>query len=395
MGQWTNAGFEARNLDYYKAAIQQIFIDAYGDDFLLDDSLPQGVLIQELAELFYGTDMDGVEAFARMNLNTATGVYLDLIGAMRGIPRSQGTPQMVTVSLTINPNNFMPFTIPEGHLFYSSGGDIFSLNNTTTINSAVGQTLGLSYTENGDSSVSIGDKMTTEEYNQITDIEVVSIIGGTEVETDMGYRNRLIAEFPVAGSTVQYVANKILELPTVKMVGVNYNDTSETAGGIAPYSTEWMAVPKSGADLTTFKNEVATTILNNKMPGAPTDGNTTVSAQDVFGSTKTVKFTIPTEVEIAIVCNVATPEQTGKLDLNRITAIKESVVNYVKTLDIGDDVSFSRCIAPFAADTGFDILSFTITDTDSTHSYTNANYVIGAREYATLDISNIEVTIGV
>lgn len=391
MGRWTTAGFEARNLDYYKAAIQQIFIDAYGDDFLLDDALPQGVLIQELAELFYGTDMDGVEAFSRLNINTATGVYLDLIGSMRGINRSQGSPQMATVALTINPNNFMPFTIPSGHLFYTTGGDTFTLDNTTTISSTIGQTLGLSYTETGDSSASVGDKMTTESYNQITDIEITSLIGGTEVESDMEYRNRLITEVPVAGSTIQYVANKILELPTVKNVGVNYNDTGEEAGGLDPYCTEWMAVPKEGADETTFKNQVAQVIVNNKVPGSPTDGNTTVTTTDVFGSTKTVKFTIPTEVAITITCTVATPEETGKLDLNNVNAIKETIVDYVKTLDIGDNVSYSRCIAPLVADTGFDVITFSISDGVTTVS--NGNFPIGAREYATLAITDISIEV--
>ena len=63
MGKWTNAGFIANTLDYYKTEIQKVFVAAFGEDFLLDDSLPQGVLITRLAELFYNADLVGVEAF--------------------------------------------------------------------------------------------------------------------------------------------------------------------------------------------------------------------------------------------------------------------------------------------------------------------------------------------
>lgn len=393
MGQWTYAGFEAKNLDYYKAAIQQVFIDAFGDDFLLDPQLPQGVLIQELAELFYAADMDGVEAFSRLNLNTATGVYLDLIGSMRGITRSPGAPQTLTVALTINPTNFTPFSIPAGQVFTATNGDMFKLDETVTISSTQNQVIYPSYTEDGNSQVSVGDKMSTDGYSQITDLEITQILSGTETESDMDYRNRLISEYPVAGSTVQFIANLILESPLVRAVGFNYNDTSETTGGLGPYCTEWMAVPETGADLTLFKNKVASIILNNKMPGAPTDGNTTVQVEDVFGTTKTVKFTIPTEVQIEILCTVTTPEETGRLDLSRKATIQKAIADYVKTLSIGDNVSYSRCVAPLAADPGFDIATFVIKDKNGATTISNGNYPIGPREYATLDQNDIKIEV--
>lgn len=393
MGQWTNAGFEAKNLDYYKAAVQQVFVNAFGEDFLLDPQLPQGVLIQELAELFYAADMDGVEAFSRLNINTASGVYLDLIGSMRGITRSPGAPQTSTVALTINPNNFMPFSIPAGQIFTATNGDMFKLEDTVTISSTQNQRLYLSYTEAGDSQVSVGDKMSTTGFAQITDIEVVSLTAGTDTESDMDYRNRLISEYPVAGNTIQYIANLILESPLVRAVGFNYNDTAQTEGGLGPYCTEWMAVPTADADETLFKNKVASIILNNKMPGAPTDGNTTVQVEDVFGSTKTVKFTIPTEVQIEILCTVTTPEETGRLDLNNRPAIQQAIYDYIQTLSIGDNVSYSRCVAPVASDPGFDIATFVIKDKNGATTVSNGNFPIGPREYATITLNDIKIEV--
>lgn len=392
MGSWTNAGFEAKTLDYYKAAIQQVFVDAFGNDFLLDDALPQGVLIQELAELFYNADMDGIEAFSRLNINTASGIYLDLIGSMRGISRSQGTPQIATVALTIDPTNFMAFSIPEGQVFTATNGQTFVTNQINTISSTQDQTLYLYFTSMGNSDVAVGDKMSTTGFSQITDIEVVYLANGTDEETDLEYRGRIINEAPTPNNTLQFVMNKILDLQTVKTVGVNYNDTDQTVDTLPAYCTEWMAVPKLDADLALFKSQVAKVIVDNKVPGSPTGGNTTVTTTDVFGSSKTVKFTIPSKIELVIAVTVTTPESTGVLDLSNATAIKEAIAAYINGLNIGDNVSFSRVMAPLTADGGFDVSSYVIKDKDNTTTITNGNYPIGTREYAS--ITTADITIG-
>lgn len=362
MGQWTNAGFEAKTLEYYKAAIQQVFVDAYGNDFLLDDALPQGVLIQELAELFYNADMDGIEAFSRLNINTASGIYLDLIGSMRGLIRSPGTPQIATVKLTINPTNFTQFSIPEGHIFTATNGNTFVSDTIYTVSTTDDQTIYLDYSSMGNSDLTVGDKMSTIGLDQITDIEVVYLADGMDEESDMEYRSRILKEKPVPTNTLEHVMNKLLELQTVKTVGVNYNDTAATADSLGPYCTEWMAVPKDGVDMALFQMQVAKVIVDNKVPGSPTDGTTYANVSDAFGSVKTVYFTIPTKINVRIAVSVGTPEATGILDLSNATAIKETIVKYINNLNIGDDVSFSRVIAPLSADGGFDINSVTISD---------------------------------
>lgn len=390
MGSWTQAGFEAKSLEYYKAAIQQVFVDAYGNDFLLDDSLPQGVLIQELAELFYNADMDGIEAFSRLNINTATGVYLDLFGSMRGLARSQGTPQIITAEITSNAEGFSSYTIPEGHVFTATNGDTFVTSQYETITTTT-QSIYLTYTKPGNSSVAINDGLSTEGFSQITNIQVTYMANGTERETDLEYRTRILSESPVPDNTLRFVMNKLLELQTVKTVGVNYNDTAVTVDSIPAYCTEWMAVPKDGADLTLFKQQVAKVIVDNKVPGSPTAGNTTQTVTDVFGTSKTINFTIPTKVDLKIVCTITAPEGGTGVDLSNKVAIQETILKYIGSLGIGTDVSFSRVLAPLAADTGFDVVSLVIEDVNETTVITNGNYPIGNREYASVNIANIVI----
>jgi hypothetical protein len=219
----------------------------------------------------------------------------------------------------------------------------------------------IQFSENGNSSAIVGNTMTVEGFPQIQNIEIVSLFDGTENESDIVYRARLQREYPAAVGTIEYVNNMLRALPSVKAVGCVYNDTSSQVGDLPAYSTEWMVAPTkdiSVDSLGAFKTSVGEAIIDNKVPGAPTYGNTTVTVTDTFGSNKTVSFTIAQEVPIEISVTVATPEDTGVFDLAGVADDKQAVVDYVNGLEIGKDVSFSRCIAPFASDKGFDITAF-------------------------------------
>ncbi len=361
MGHWTDQGFVVNPKSYYEEKIGLIFKDAFGPDFDLNDNLPQGVLIQRLAELFYGMDMDGIEAFARLNLNTMGGLFLDVVGNLRGITRVLGEPQTGVATITCKAENFIPFTLAEGTVLTCvESGDTFTITRTVTLESNV-TNVPIAYTENGNSSSIVGNTMQIDNYPQILNIEIISLFDGTDNESDIAYRSRLQKDYPAAVGTVEFVENLLRALPAVKETGCLYNDTDQTVDVIPAYCTEWIVAPSeevSGQGLDLLKEAVAEVIVDNKVPGSPTYGNTTVVTHDVFGSQKTVNFTIADNIPIEMEITVATPESTGIFDLSGIEEIKGVVKDYVNNLGIGKDVSYSRCMAPFAADQGFDVTSF-------------------------------------
>ena len=389
MGVWTEQGFVAQSIEYYKEAITSVFKEAFGDDFAVDESLPQGVLINRLAELFYGMDMDGVEAFSRLNLNSMSGLFLDTIGNFRGIHRNLGSPQTGLAEVTCNPDIFTPFTLPQGtELVVTETGDTFVTVNQggDTFDNTTG-TIRISFTDNGNSSALINNTMTVEGFSQITNIKIVSLFNGTENESDVSYRNRLIKDYPAATNTIEYILNKIRAIPGVRSVGVLYNDSDTTdPDGVPPYSTEFMYAPIPDADNEDAKSiinaEVAEAIINNKVPGSPTYGTTSVTATDVFGQPKTVNFTVATPVIVHLYVQVGTPETTGILSLEDKDEITETIKEYINGLDISKDISFSRCMAPLTADTGFDVLDFAIRKEEGVVWYDKENVSIGNKEYA-------------
>lgn len=436
MGVWTDEGFVANKLSDYEYKLGRAFKDAYGEDFDIDPTTPQGILITRIAELLFNTDMDGIEAWSRLNINTITGIYLDLVGAQRGIPRRQGAPQVAYVAVTCSPANFQGFTIAEGTLFKVVGSDdVFVASNSINITTP-SATISLKYYYNGNSTASIGTALQVTGYGQITNMQITSLVPGTDAESDMDYRRRLQTEYPAANNTVEWVQNKLMELDSVRDVGCNYNDTATTQGGIPAYCTEWMVVFKDGADKTIAAKDVAQVIINNKVPGSPTYGNTTITVNDMFATPKQVSFTEATEVSLEIEARVTTPEATGFLDLSNVRDIRDNIREYINHLEIGKDVSYSRCAAQLFADPGFDVAYFKIrklpnapewqegtsyaknaivsyngkfyisninNNTSSPDSTTwspyedgwleNKNYIIGSREYA--HIADVNINIGV
>lgn len=390
MGKWTDQGFVANTAAFYEEQLQKVFQDAFGTDFVLDKTTPQGIFITRLTELLYNMDMDGIEAFSRLNPNSATGIYLDLIGGLRSVSRNTGTPQLATIKVTSQERNFIPFSISAGTKFNDlNTGDTFVAQSILTVNTPEA-TIVLASASNGNTEAVIGDKLQVSGYGQIIDMEVTKLSDGLSTESDLEYRARLQGSQPVARNTIEFVQNKLLELGYVKTVGHNYNDTDSAVDILGPYSTEWMAVPKPGTDIeNVFIPEVAKIILNNKMPGAPTAGNTTTTVADVFGTEKEVKFTIPTAIELEIEVRVTTPETTGVLDLVNVPEHVIAISEYINSLTIGKEVSYSRCIAPLAADKGFDIQWFKIRKKGDEQWQENSNYSIALREYASIAPSDI------
>jgi hypothetical protein len=80
--------------------VQQAFINAYGSNFNLDGSTPQGLLIQELTNQFIDIDNQYLALVNSLNPNIATGQALDAIAQFDYINRNPATNTQVTCEVT-------------------------------------------------------------------------------------------------------------------------------------------------------------------------------------------------------------------------------------------------------------------------------------------------------
>lgn len=396
MGQWSNQGFVAGSVEDYKLQLQNVFTNAFGNDFIVDDdTLPQCILIQELAEMFANADADSIQVLAQLNINTMSGIWLDLVAMARGLTRTPGSPQIATVSVVSNPSR-LPFTIPANQEFVcNETGETFIAATSITV-SAINSSIQLSYSSEGSSNVAVGNHFHTEGVPGIITMEVIGLSAARERETDADFRTRLRLTRPVFNPTIEHITSEIQALPDIRGVGCAYNDTDQTVGDLPAYSTEFLVAPTPNIDRSTdqytyWKDSVGKAILWNKVPGSPTYGTISVTLDDPFGTSKTVSFSVPDEVKLGIRLSVAVNEEVGVPDLDKVNIIKENIANYINTLQVGADVVYSKIMSIFMATSSMDVISVKFINLDTSAEYTNQNYIIGLREYASCAVEDIEV----
>lgn len=396
MGQWTEHGFIAKTVEEYKADIRTLFTTAFGPDFIVnDETLPQCILIQELAELFANADADSIEVLTQLNPNTVSGIWLDFMAQARGLTRNAATPQVVTVAVVSNPAS-LPFTLPAGQVFTCrETGEQFTLESAKTI-SSTNDSIQIKYA-NGNSSVSVGNHFNTDGASGIITMTAVGIAAGKDRESDADFRLRLLESRPVFNPTIEHITDVINSLDSIRSVGCVYNDTSSTVDGMPPYTTEFLVAPTADIDKSTaqydyWKEAVGQAILWNKVPGSPTYGSVTVNIADPFGTTKAVSFTVPETVNIGVKITASVNEEVGATDMAKIEAIKEDIRNYVNSLPVGADVAYSKIMQIFMSGSAMDVVKVTFKNMDTSTEYENQNYVIEERQYAEVALANIEVT---
>ena len=379
MGKLTYQGYSTNTLETWKTKIQQVFVDAFGNDFIIADDTPQGVFINRLAELFYNCDMDGLNAFLQLNINTATGVLLDYIAFLRGTKRKLGTNQQLTCSFTATTT---PVYLSANTKFTVLDTD-YQYENTSATSIVVSpQSITLRAVESGNQEVSVGAYLQSDIYiPSITNIQVTAVVKGKDTETDEELRRRLQLMTDDFLDTLGSTLSALLRLDGVIKIGFLQKEDDST---VPTNSTEFLVV---GGD----EQDIAKTILEYKCPTSLTSGSTTVVVDNYYGRTRTVYFSRPTQKQVEVKAVITKKEGQTTINVNNNSTIKQEVCDYVNGQDIGIDVSYTTIYGIFAKYNDFDIVSLEIGLAGGDSASTNIT--LGNREYATCEPSAITITV--
>lgn len=184
------------------------------------DTTPE-TIIGRLIEAFtvFLRDTVGITAqnACQYNLNAATGIYLDALGALFGVARNSSSRSSVTVTLTGDVNT----AIPAGTMFATRDGDAFYLDSDATIPSAE--------EEAGTGKASVSGTALSMNYGPVKCLrgDMVSIVSpisgldsitnandatlGSLGESDDSYRNRIRSAIGGFGGMVPSVYKALYE----------------------------------------------------------------------------------------------------------------------------------------------------------------------------------------
>lgn len=362
MSRFTDKGVElSGDLDSWIQRVIAFKKKVWGDNYVSDPTTKQGADILQMAELLYNAEMNNISAMSQLSPDTATGICLDWLGAVKGVNRNSGYPQQIRVEIT---SNITGYTITPNDQFITNDGlYIYAVASSVQITTLTQEIVLLSAND-GNPPVQSGDGLrTVGQFPNILSAVIVEggITDGSDTESDASYRKRIKnSEIGFIG-TLQLIYSELLTIPGIAKAWFYYNDgTTTDAQGRPSGATEFVVVPdaQSAENETEFNNLVAQKILDVKIPGAPTFGNTTVNLDDYLGEPKTINFSRGQKVSIEFAAKVAMSEETNSISLENVALEQQQIMDYVNQLRLGAGVEWSRILGFIASDPGYRIVSW-------------------------------------
>ena len=309
-----------------QATVQEEYRQALGTDLSLEESTPQGRLIDIETTARQNTiRFNALISNTLINIYLASGEALDAWGANFNIYRKSATSSTVNVTVTGTPNTI----IPSNSQASTFDGSIWQALNEIIIGES-GITSGVFYSvQTGPISLGIG------ELNNIVASSTTGIVGwetitnttiadlGTDLENDTDFRNRILEGIFNGSALFGNYASAVYSVEGVKDVysydnpwGVSRQLDNIT---IPPHSV-YVCVDGGNSE------DIAYALYEIKSAGAGWAGNTTVQVIDKeFNTQNTVTYQIPDEIGIKFIISATSIVNSNA---NLIEQIQNTIINY-------------------------------------------------------------------
>ena len=241
----------------YKARLQD-------NNYILDFNTPEGIHSEAIGYELSQIWEELLEFNNQMNLNTATGIYLDYFGTLLRTPRKPGAYATGQVKITGEKNR----VIPAQTIIKYAEKEYRLLSNVTLDKLDNNEYYGIGFIqalEIGKESNITSDVLFTTEYDGVAKItNDVDVIGGADDESDSLYRERLKRKQTIEQTaTHSALYNGLMALENIKNVLILDPETEPTteAGTVKIFLEE------------TPDDKIFETILDLKADGILTIGD--------------------------------------------------------------------------------------------------------------------------
>lgn len=354
MAEVTQTGYKLKTQNEWFDEERQMYLDI-DPLWNLDPSTPDGLKLAHDSEVFGALDETLQQAYNSKDPNKATGVDLDVLSALTGTTRSEGSASTVSVVMTGTADSI----VPSGFRIKSrTTGTVWSLDQQWTLD-ATGTASG-NFT-----CISVGP--TEADANTLT-LMVDTAAGltavnnpqpatpGTSVENDSSLRvKRATAVGRPGNNQIDSMLGELYAVNGVRRVKVYENDTNTIdSHGLPPHSIA--PIVDGGTDA-----DAAMAIYIKKNPGcalyqAGTPVSVDVTSPTYPDNVKTIKFSRPVYVDMNISVTI---KNDGSLPSNVQELIRDAFIEFadgglvpaeygfkVDGFDIGESVPYSTMFTP-------------------------------------------------
>lgn len=376
-----------------KTEVEAEYKQIFGDDFVVDPSTPQGVLVAAEVTARQNVVRNNAELANQINPNYAGGVFLDAIWALTGGARLPATPSVVTATLS----GVAGTVVPSGSLARTAAGDQFQLVETVTI--GAGGSVSGTFQSTTLGAIAIGANSLNVVVSGVLGWETVNnpTAGtvGTATESDAASRIRRRQLIGLQSRSV--AASVMAAVSATTGVGSmtfleNTAATTQTISGVSLVAHSVWCCVDGGTDL-----DVASAILRSKSAGSNFNGAVTQSVTDsVSGQAYTVRFDRPTAVPMLIRVTVRANSSVA----NPTAAVRDAIMKYASGQSEGETgFTVGTDVSPFeiGAAVGREVPALFVTlvevATVAVPTYQTTTYAIAINQLASILSTNIAVVI--
>ena len=378
-------GITAPSFAEILAYLQTQYRGIFGQDVYLGNDSQDGQFLGIIAAAINDCNSAAIAAYNSFSPSTAQGNGLSNLVKINGIKRNEIVRSTVDVMLT----GVAGTTINNG-VVADSNNINWALPATVTIPDAGQITVTAVCQKVGNINAAIGsvNKIQTATYGWQSVTNPTVAVEGNPIESDAELRVRQSISVALPSQTMfEGIVGSVANLTGVKRIKGYENDTSVPDSNGIPGHT--IALIVEGGDTTT----IAQTIAEKKTPGTGTFGSISTALFDSVGSSHIIKFSRPTEAVIKV--NLSIHGEPG-FSAGVVPTIKQSIVDYLNSLQIGSDVIYTKLFVPANLDnTGYgrsyNIMSMTIARDSG--AFGSTDIPINFDEVASAELANINITV--
>ncbi|EPO2591123.1 baseplate J/gp47 family protein [Escherichia albertii] len=316
----------------------------FGDDLIVDDWTPQGVLINAETKARTTVIENNAALANQINPNLAGGIFLDAIwmltgGQRRGATRSQVVGLCLGVAGSI---------IPAGSRARTKNGDEFATLEQAVIGGLGSVGVLFQASETGpipapvDSLTQIIDAVLG--WETVTNEAVGSL--GQDVQSDVSARSMRRHTLALQGcSTTEAITSALYNTPGVRSLKFRENvySVEKVIDGVTMCPHSIYVCVDGGTDA-----DIARAILSRKSGGCGYNGDITTPAIDpVSGQTYDITFSRPEEITVLMRVDVSSRAMSTVQIQN---AVRLAIIDYARgELDGEDGFTVGTDVSPFEA----------------------------------------------
>lgn len=373
----TEQGFTTKTVAEITANLNSRFIGAFGSQFDVSESSPDGQVIGVMAEVL-GDLWEKAEACYNSNSPSNTfGIGLDKAVEVNGVTRITNRPTSVAVTLA----GTAGAVVPQGYIIKTDD----DLEFATVALAVVPTVVTALCTTQGAIKIVAGDvhRLTTAIPGLVSATNLEPGITGIVREEDPALRSRRDGATISRGTNsidAIYEAVRALNLPYIAIIE---NNTAAVVDGIPAKS--FLTVVEGGTP-----QEVSKAIYDNKPQGAQAYGSIVTTILDSKGYPHYIGLSRATPVDISIVMSIT---NKAGASVDSATLTEEVLVDHTNALNISEGVDWGEMVtAVLSAVPNIKVNSVQIKFTAS-GTFAQQNLPITAQQRARTDVSKVVVNV--